>query len=140
MGYGVVDSFFSSYCFEFRLLVFTGGLFWLLVFFFSFFWLVEKGGGDVGGGWEYGFSFFFLALRGFLMALTLLDFYGFCSLSYYPFLFFFLLFLPFQRGLLSSSRFLSIFFVLSCLSPFLRPKPPLKTKSFNPAFHFSPKS
>jgi len=74
------------------------------------------------------------------MALTLLDFYGFGSLSYYAFLFFFLLFLPFQRGLLSSSIFLSIFFVLSCLSLFLRPNPPLKTKSFNPAFHFFPQN
>lgn len=74
------------------------------------------------------------------MALTLLDFYGFGSLSYYAFLFFFLLFLPFQRGLLSSSIFLSIFFVLSCLSPFLRPNPPSRPNLSTPLFTFSPKS
>lgn len=117
------------------MLVFSFEGFALLVFFF---WFVEKGGGRGGRMGIWIFLFFWL-YGGVLMALTLLDFM--VSVRYLiPLLssIFLSSLLPFQRGLLSSSLFLSIFFVLSCLSPFLRPNPPLKTKSFNPAFHFFP--
>ncbi len=110
------------------------------LFFSFFFWLVEKGGGDVGGGWEYGFSFFFGFTGGVLMALTLLDFYGFCSLPYLitPLYFSFFFFFLFS----AVSYRLPFFFPSSSFSlvsaPFFAPTPPSRPNLCNPAFHFFP--